>query len=170
MSSSGSASYATTATNYGKNANDSYYVLGAPGQIAGNLNVGGNLTVQGSTTLVGPTTAGNVTMTGGSSSGPLSLNSGGVLASPATFAANIQCGRVSFVSGGTIGPLAVVTHPGVTQDSIIFAQVGNNIDAPGGFLKPQGILSVIMFQGSFQIYSSGFYDAPGYVSWYIAHF
>jgi len=55
---SGSASYSTSAVNYGRNSADAYYYLSAPDTIQGPLTVTGNLVVDGSSTLTGPVTAG----------------------------------------------------------------------------------------------------------------
>jgi hypothetical protein len=57
--SSGSASYSTNATNYGRNPADAYYYLSAPDTINGPLTVTGNLVVQGTSQLDGAVTCGN---------------------------------------------------------------------------------------------------------------
>lgn len=54
--SSGIGSYATTATVYGRSAQDSYYQLNSPGLINGNVEITGNLKVDGTTELVGAVT------------------------------------------------------------------------------------------------------------------
>jgi hypothetical protein len=54
--SSGIGSYATTATVYGRAAQDSYYQLNSPGLINGNVEITGNLKVDGTTELVGAVT------------------------------------------------------------------------------------------------------------------
>ena len=55
---SGSASYSVSATNYGRNPRDGYYLLSAPNVVNGDLDVTGNLHVQGTSALDGDVTAG----------------------------------------------------------------------------------------------------------------
>lgn len=56
---SGSASYSTNATNYGRNPADAYYYLSAPDTINGPLTVTGNLHVEGTSQLDGAVTCGS---------------------------------------------------------------------------------------------------------------
>jgi hypothetical protein len=62
---SGSASYSTNATNYGRNSADAYYYLSAPDTINGPLTVTGNLHVQGTSQLDGAVTCGSTLNTAG---------------------------------------------------------------------------------------------------------
>lgn len=78
--SSGSASYSVSATSYGRNPTDSYYLLTAPNVVNGDLEVTGNLHVVGTSALDGDVTAGadvnvvgNLTAANLASTGTLSV-------------------------------------------------------------------------------------------------
>lgn len=106
MSYSGSATYATTATNYGKGVNDSYYALNAPGEVSGDLNVGGNLRVQGTSTLVGAVTCGNALVVNGPTTAAAVTASGAVTAASVASAGAVTAGSVASAGGVSCTTLA----------------------------------------------------------------
>jgi len=107
---SGSASYAVSATNYGRNSADSYFVLSAPDVINGSLEVTGNLRVDGTTRLVGAVTAdGAITA------------AGAVTAGSVTTAGNVNCAAVTAsgaVNSATLSVSAASVLAGVTAQAI----------------------------------------------------
>ena len=107
---SGSASYAVSATNYGRNSADSYFVLSAPDVINGSLEVTGNLRVDGTSRLVGAVTCdGAVTAAGAVTAGSVST------------AGNVTCAAVTAsgaVNSATLAVSAASVLAGVTAQAI----------------------------------------------------
>jgi len=107
---SGSASYAVSATNYGRNSADSYFVLSAPDVINGSLEVTGNLRVDGTSRLVGAVTAdGAITAAGAVTAGSVST------------AGNVTCAAVTAsgaVNSATLSVSAASVLAGVTAQAI----------------------------------------------------
>lgn len=119
MASSGSASYSTNATNYGRNSADAYYYLSAPDTINGPLTVTGNLHVQGTSTLDGAVScgstldvAGATTLTGAATlAGALSV-AGAVSAPDGTVNVTGALGVTGNITVGSSGAAATVTAVG----------------------------------------------------------
>lgn len=112
--SSGSASYSVSATNYGRNPADSYFILSAPDVVNGNLSVTGNLAVAGSSALMGAVTMGETLAVAGAATVGSLTTAGAV--SAATLAASgtltvggavTAAGAVSAASLSTPGTLGV---------------------------------------------------------------
>jgi hypothetical protein len=98
---SGSASYSTNATNYGRNSADAYYYLSAPDTINGPLTVTGNLVVDGSTTLTGPVTAGSTLAVAGNETvgGDLAVTGNETVGGTLTTAGALQVNAASVLNG-----------------------------------------------------------------------
>jgi len=98
---SGSASYSTNATNYGRNSADAYYYLSAPDTINGPLTVTGNLVVDGSTTLTGPVTAGSTLAVAGNETvgGNLAVTGNETVGGTLTTAGAFQVNAASVLNG-----------------------------------------------------------------------
>jgi len=108
-------------------------------------------------------------MTGGSSSAPLQLSLAPTLPTPATVSATTQCGRVSYVSAGTILWFVDVLHTGVTANSVVMVQLSNDYNTT--FASPGASLNVVVNPGvGFKVYSNVGITNPGFVNWFIAAF
>ena len=110
---SGSASYAVSATNYGRNSADSYFILSAPDVVNGSLEITGNLKVDGTTQLVGAVTA-DSTITA----------AGAVTAGSVTTAGNVNCAAVTATGAVNSATLAVSGASVLSGDITI---VGNAV-------------------------------------------
>jgi cytoskeletal protein CcmA (bactofilin family) len=123
---SGSASYAVSATNYGRNSADSYFVLSAPDVINGSLEVTGNLRVDGTSRLVGAVTCdGALTAAGAVTAGSVStagnVNCAAVTASGAVNAATLSVSAASVLAGVTaqaVGCTSVTASGSVSAASV----------------------------------------------------
>lgn len=107
---SGSASYAVSATNYGRNSADSYFILSAPDVVNGSLEITGNLKVDGTTQLVGAVTA-DSTITA----------AGAVTAGSVTTAGNVNCAAVTAtgaVNSATLSVSGASVLAGVTAGAV----------------------------------------------------
>ena len=120
--SSGSASYSVSATNYGRNVNDSYFVLSAPGVQQGNQEITGNLKVDGTTNLVGQVTCGaGLTAAGQVGAASLAVSgtsalTGAVSAGPITCTGAVAAASVS--STGAVTAASVAATGAMTAASV----------------------------------------------------
>ena len=164
---SGSASYSVSATNYGRNPRDGYYLLSAPNVVNGDLDVTGNLHVQGTSALDGDVTAGadvnvvgtldvagKATFTAGAGvlidqglvagavTTPGAVNGASVTASGAVVSQNSYTTQANVVAAQNvntaIGP--VITKPCMVTITILerVASGGNNNRTEFGFLYLNG--------------------------------
>ena len=130
---SGSASYSVSATNYGRNPTDSYFILSAPDVVNGNLSVTGNLSVAGSSALMGAVTCGETLGVAGAATVGSLTTAGAVSAATLassgalTVGANAAVvGALSAASVATPGALSVAgatTLAGVTAQAVGCASV-----------------------------------------------
>jgi hypothetical protein len=142
---SGAASYSVSATNYGRLANDSYFVLSAPGVVNGNQTITGDLVVQGRSDLVGNVTCGasldvagqaNVANLGVSGAAEVSgsLTAGATTVTALASSGNVVLsGTASLIAaGGVIG--ASVTSPSVNATSELIGNLATLAQLQGAFL------------------------------------
>lgn len=137
---SGSASYAVSATNYGRNSADSYFVLSAPDVINGSLEVTGNLRVDGTSRLVGAVTCdGAVTAAGAVTAGSVST------------AGNVNCAAVTAsgaVNSATLSVSAASVLAGVTAQAVGCSSVTTTAAVNVGGQLSQATTSTIAVSGS----------------------
>ena len=141
--SSGSASYSVSATNYGRNVNDSYFVLSAPGVQQGNQEITGNLKVDGTTNLVGQVTCGagltavgqvgaaSLAVTGAVSCGAVTATGALSAASITTPGAVTASGAVSGASLATAGAASAASL--AVSGAASFGSVSGPLVAAGGY-------------------------------------
>jgi len=161
---SGSASYAVSATNYGRNSADSYFVLSAPDVINGSLEVTGNLRVDGTSRLVGAVTCdGAVTAAGAVTAGSVStagnVNCAAVTASGAVNSATLSVSAASVLAGVTAQAIGCTS---LTASAAIQAL---GITSTAGLTAGASTLGVItspgISAGSFGQSAGGSIVAPG---------
>jgi cytoskeletal protein CcmA (bactofilin family) len=143
---SGSASYAVSATNYGRNAADSYFVLSAPDVINGSLEVTGNLRVDGTSRLVGAVTCdGAVTAAGAVTAGSVAtagnVTCAAVTASGAVNSATLSVSAASVLAGVTAQAI------GCTSLTASAAVQAAGITSTGGLTAGASTLGVITSPG-----------------------
>ena len=152
---SGSASYSVSATNYGRKAADSYFILSAPDEINGPLHIKGNLTVDGTSELTGAVTCGSTLATAGSvaigtavANAGLTVN-GLCVVGDGVHPSNIQVnGFVSttgeIVAGGSVTVGTTAANAGLTVNGLCVVgdgvhpsniQVNGFVSASGGMVS-----------------------------------
>lgn len=148
--SSGSASYSVSATNYGRNANDSYFVLSTPGVQQGNQEITGNLQVDGTTTLTGAVSCGSTLSAVGQLSGASlavtgAVTCGAVTATGALSAASVTTPGAVTASGAVSGAsLATAGAATAASLAVTGAVTGASASVTGALVAAGGYNSVAL--------------------------
>lgn len=154
---SGSASYSTNATNYGRNSADAYYYLSAPDTINGPLTVTGNLHVQGTSTLDGAVSCGSTLNTAGT----ITANNAAIVANNGANSVSLDptiggFPGIGFTNGALTtllglqtptGPL-LVGNNGVKVATLGELDVGGKLSVAGANLLTLGSGSYLVNQGA----------------------
>jgi len=160
---SGSASYAVSATNYGRNSADSYFVLSAPDVINGSLEVTGNLRVDGTSRLVGAVTCdGAVTAAGAVTAGSVStagnVNCAAVTASGAVNSATLSVSGASVVN--TLLAAGITSSGGLTVGATATFATDVTMTGGGSTATLPNALITNLLNGSFGQSAGGSIVAP----------